>query len=291
MGRPVGLDRWIQATKPRATVGKTVALEHVVMTTMKFLTPIALVATFALAAAPAQAGQHRGGGDRGGERSHGSAPRGSVSRGPSGPRGVARPRVYSPGYRGSVRVGPRIVGPRRYIVGGSRFYRPYYSFRPRLSLGLGFWAGYPVPYPYYGYPYPYPVDPYAYGYAAPSYGYPAQSYPADQYPDDPSDPDYGPSGQGYPPQQQSAPSVGVQQGNQATPGGVSFEITPDSAAVFVDGTYVGTAADFSPTSQPLGLVTGRHHIEIRANGYRTMTLDSDVTSGQVIPYKGTLQPN
>ena len=266
------------------------------MTTTKFLAPIALVATFALAAAPAQAGQHHGGDRGGGQSRGGSAPRGSVSRGggPSGGHAVARPRGVYPSYRGTVRVAPRIVGPRGYYGGGARFYRPYYSFRPRLSLGLGFWAGYPVPYPYYGYPYPYPVDPYAYGYAAPSYGYPAQSYPPDQgqYPDDPSDPDYGPSGQqqGYP-SQQSAPSVGVQQGNQAAPGGVSFEITPDNAAVFVDGTYVGTAADFGPNSQPLGLVSGRHHIEIRASGYRTMTLDSDVTSGQVIPYKGTLQQN
>jgi hypothetical protein len=86
--------------------------------------------------------------------------------------------------------------------------------------------------------------------------------------------------------------VGVQRGSeQSAPGGVSFEITPDSAAVFVDGTYVGTAATFGPTSQPLGLIPGRHHIEVRAAGYRTMTFDADVRSGQVIPYQGTLQRN
>ena len=70
---------------------------------------------------------------------------------------------------------------------------------------------------------------------------------------------------------------------------MSFQITPGSAAVFVDGTYIGTAGTFGPSSQPLGLIPGRHHIEIRAEGYQTMTFDADVTAGQVIPYQGTLQ--
>jgi hypothetical protein len=70
---------------------------------------------------------------------------------------------------------------------------------------------------------------------------------------------------------------------------VSFEITPGGAAVSVDGTYVGTVANFSPTSQPLGLTPGRHHIEVRAAGYRTLAFDADVIPGQVTPYQGTLQ--
>lgn len=223
-------------------------------------------------------------------------------------RGVAQGRAYSPayrgaysGYRGGAFVGSRIVG------GGVGFYAPYYSFRPRLSLGFGLWAGYPVAYPYYyGYPYgyPYPVDPYAYGYAAPSYGYaaPPYSYPAQPYAQNqsayppsnypaPGDANYGTSGQGYQ-TEQPAPAIGVQRGGQqSAPGGVSFEITPDTAAVFVDGTYVGTAGTFGPMSPPLGLIPGRHHIEVRASGYRTMTVDADVTAGQVVPYQGTLQRN
>ena len=70
---------------------------------------------------------------------------------------------------------------------------------------------------------------------------------------------------------------------------MSFEITPSSAAVLVDGTYVGTVADFGPSSQPLGLPPGRHHIEVRADGYQTMAFEADVTAGQVLPYQGTLQ--
>ena len=108
------------------------------------------------------------------------------------------------------------------------------------------------------------------------YGYPAYGYPT-------ANGSYGN------PAQPTAGSVGVQPGQQATTGGVSFEITPGSAAVSVDGTYVGTVANFSPTSQPLGLTPGRHHIEIRAAGYRALAFDADVTPGQVTPYQGTLQ--
>ena len=75
----------------------------------------------------------------------------------------------------------------------------------------------------------------------------------------------------------------------SSPGGLSFAITPNNAAVFVDGTYVGTVADFGPDSQPLGMIAGRHHIEIRAEGFRPMAFDADVVAGQVLPYQGTLQ--
>ena len=77
--------------------------------------------------------------------------------------------------------------------------------------------------------------------------------------------------------------------NQVNTGGVSFEITPSTAEVFVDGQYMGTVGQFTPTSQPLGLTPGRHHVEIRAPGYRTMDFDVDVIAGQVIPYQGALE--
>jgi hypothetical protein len=172
-----------------------------------------------------------------------------------------------------------------------------------VSIGFGFWAGYPVSYPYYAYPYsyayPYPYPAYSYPYAtAPSYAYPAPSY------NDATQP-YPQAGQSsvypsaYPPSQysnqgpdysapQSAPPAG---GQSASTGGVSFEVTPDTADVFVDGSFVGTAGSFGPKSQPLGLNAGRHRIEIRASGYRTMTFDADVQAGQVIPYQGSLQHN
>jgi hypothetical protein len=52
---------------------------------------------------------------------------------------------------------------------------------------------------------------------------------------------------------------------------------------------VGTVGEFTPTTQPLGLEVGHHHIEIRASGYRTMSFDVDIIAGQVIPYQGSLE--
>ena len=72
-------------------------------------------------------------------------------------------------------------------------------------------------------------------------------------------------------------------------GGVSFEISPASAGLYVDGKYIGTAGDFTSTTQPLGLAAGHHRIEIHAAGYRTLSFDADIVAGQVIPYRGELE--
>jgi len=249
------------------------------------------VALAVVVAVPSAYAQHRGGGGaRGGAAVAGRAvPRGEVR---GGPRGYAAPRVA----RAPI-----------------RFYQPYYAFRPRFSLGLGLWLGYPVRYTsYYGYynPYYYRSYPYPYGYAYPSYpypypstypaypppayppatyppaAYPPSSYPQPTYPQPTyPQPTYPPSTypqSGYPPQGSISPS-------QPNTGGMSFEIQPSNAQVYVDGRYVGIVGQFSPTSQPLGLTAGRHHIQITAPGYRTMDFDADIVAGEVVPYQGTLE--
>jgi hypothetical protein len=232
--------------------------------------------------------------------------------------------------RGEVRVAPRgYAGPRAVRVAPIRFYRPYYTFRPRLSLGFGLRLGYPVrytsyygyydpfysypsyPYPYgYAYPYPYPYSyPSTYpAYPPPAYPptaypptayppttyppttyppttyppttYPPSTYPPSAYPPGSTQPAYPQSG--YPPQGSITPS-------QPNTGGLSFEIQPSDAQVYVDGRYAGSVGQFSPTSQPLGLTAGRHHIQITAPGYRTMEFDADIVAGEVLPYQGTLE--
>jgi len=208
--------------------------------------------------------------------------------------GRARGSAPSRG-RAVERSAPRrvIVAPRVIHVAPYRFARPYYVFRPRVSLGFGLFAGYPVRYPYYyGYPYAYPYPyPYpAYGYPAPyayppppaayppppaasypSNGYPSNGYPANSYPGAP------------------AGNVNVQPG-ATNEGGVSFEITPDDADVYVDGVNVGRVSDFGPTSQPLSIAPGRHRIQLRRAGYQDLVIDADVHVGEVIPYEGAMQP-
>ena len=170
-------------------------------------------------------------------------------------------------------------GGRSWNVAPRHFYRPYYAFHPHVSLGFGLWAGYPVgwaypfyypPYPYYPnypyYPYPYPSEPVGPGYSV--------APPVDETPDTTPDEAVG--------------TAGVEP-DQSNLGGMSFEITPSDAQVFVDGNYVGTVGEFTPTTQPLGVPSGRHHVEIRDAGYQTMSFDVDVVAGQVIPYQGQME--
>jgi hypothetical protein len=59
----------------------------------------------------------------------------------------------------------------------------------------------------------------------------------------------------------------------------------------VDGVYVGTVGQFAPTTQPLTITSGQHHVEIRADwAYQAITFDVNVAPGQVTPYQGTMQP-
>ena len=83
--------------------------------------------------------------------------------------GYGPPAAYYPGWS----------GPRYYSYYGAHpvyYPRPYYAFRPQLSIGFGLWAGFPVPYPTFGFSVGYgtPVVA-AYGYPAP-YGYPVPGY-------------------------------------------------------------------------------------------------------------------
>ncbi len=71
-------------------------------------------------------------------------------------------------------------------------------------------------------------------------------------------------------------------------GGVSFDMQPYDAAVFIDGIFVGAADGFGPQEAPLTLRAGLHHVELRADGFQPMAFDLTVVPGQVIPYQGAL---
>src|SRR5215467_993391 len=168
--------------------------------------------------------------------------------------GYAAPRYVGPRYYSGRYYGPRYVGP-TFTVAPRRFYRPYYIFQPRLSVGFGIWAGYPIAYydPFY-----YPYDYYPYAVATPGY---------------------------IPP---PVGSVSVQP-DQYNMGGLSFSVSPDTAEVWVDGEFFGTVGEYTPQSQPLGLPAGTHHIELREPGFQVSSFEVDIIAGQVIPFQGQLE--
>lgn len=72
-------------------------------------------------------------------------------------------------------------------------------------------------------------------------------------------------------------------------GGLSFEINPATAQVWVDGVLAGVVDDFTVTSTPLLLAPGDHYVELRLAGYRTASFDVTIAAGEVTPYQGTLE--
>ncbi len=188
--------------------------------------------------------------------------------------GDAAPRPAAGGYGGYQSQGPRYDDRRGYAqpgVGYGRygshgyirpphyqpyrpyyFSRPYYGFRPHVHIGFGVWLGAAVPYPwaYFG------------AYVPRVYG----SY-----------------GQGY----YGRTYVGVTPAVQQY-GGVSFDIQPADADLFVDGEYVGAVGTFTPYGEPLTLYPGAHRIAIVRDGFRTMEWEVTIVPGQVIPYRGML---
>jgi PEGA domain-containing protein len=246
---------------------------------------ITLLTTMALTAAPVLA-QDRGRANHGGESRgraveraqprESAAPRAETRREAVAPR-VEPPRVESPraGVIPRVETRREVVVPRavpRSEVIAPRVARPYYvrPYNARPYYARPYYAPLYVYRPYVfrprfsfglgvfvGYPFAYP---YAYPYAVPVYGYGAPPAPVV----------VGPTSSYY--------------------GGVSLEFSPGEAAVYVDGNYAGTVNDFDGTRQPLNLTAGTHHIELQAPGFEPMAFDVTVQPGQVIPYRGDLQP-
>ena len=176
-----------------------------------------------------------------------AAPRGFQPPGnrPDDRRAYAPPRGGFGGYHSRPYARPYGFQPYRPF----HFSRPYYSFRPRLTIGFGLWIGFSVPYPwsYFG--------------------------------------DYRPRVYGYYPGRYYNPSLGARDY-----GGLSFDIQPSDADLYVDGEYVGMVGTFTPYGEPLTLMPGMHRIAIVRDRFRTMEWDVRVEPGQVIPYRGVMEP-
>lgn len=159
------------------------------------------------------------------------------------------------------------------VIGRHQAFRPrgFRAFKPRYVAGGAIVAGYPVPYPYaylpqYGFTissggvYLPPVESHGGGYGAGGVSAGATTY---------------------------FPGISSETGSS---GGLSFEVSPAAAEVYVDGAYVGTVQDFWADREPLMVVPGRHWVELRAPGYRTVGFEVAIPAGQVVPYQGDLQP-
>jgi hypothetical protein len=210
--------------------------------------------------AEASRGESRGD-SRAAVESRGDGRRPNVSQRQEYGRAVPRPQVVAPRVERPVVVAPRVVRPAivaprvyapRYYYGGYYGYRPgFHPYLFRPWTRLGF--GFFVGYPVpYVYSYPYPVP--VYGYGAPS----APVYIT------PSSTQYG---------------------------GVTLEISPSDAEVFVDGQYVGQVRDFDGVGAPLNLTVGRHRVDVSAPGYEPLWFDVDVRPGQLVPYRGDMPPS
>lgn len=146
---------------------------------------------------------------------------------------------------------PTILTP-RYYNSGRYFTAPYRGYRPYAFRPQTRIRSFDI---YIGYPVPYA---YSYSYPVPIYGYGRAMSPVT----------VGPASPYY--------------------GGISLELWPSHAEVFVDGTYAGWVEDFDGTMQPLTLMAGTHRIEVIAPGYEPLVLDVFVRAGEVIPYRGNL---
>ena len=78
--------------------------------------------------------------------------------------------------------------------------------------------------------------------------------------------------------------------NAGAYGGLSFDIQPSDADLYIDGEYVGQVGVFTPYGEPLTLVAGVHRIAVVRDGYRTMEWDVTVEPGMVLPYQGAMEP-
>lgn len=71
---------------------------------------------------------------------------------------------------------------------------------------------------------------------------------------------------------------------------IKLEVTPDRAAVFVDGGYVGTPHEFGGLGRAMVIAPGKHKIRIALAGYQDFTTEVNLRPHQKITIKTDLLP-
>lgn len=71
-------------------------------------------------------------------------------------------------------------------------------------------------------------------------------------------------------------------------GEVKLQVTPDRAAVFVDGKYAGYIHQFGGVKRAMLIAPGKHHIKIALPGYRDFETEITVVANQKVTVKTDL---
>lgn len=69
---------------------------------------------------------------------------------------------------------------------------------------------------------------------------------------------------------------------------VKIDVTPDRAAVFVDGKFAGSVSDFKGVGKAMLIAPGKHKIKIDLAGYRPFETDIDLLPHQKMTIKTDL---
>jgi len=76
----------------------------------------------------------------------------------------------------------------------------------------------------------------------------------------------------------------------AVTGEIKLEVTPERAAVFVDGHFAGTVNQFRGAGRAMLIAPGNHHIKIDLVGYQPFETDVTLLAKQKITVKTDLAP-
>jgi hypothetical protein len=155
-------------------------------------------------------------------------------------------------------------------------------YTDRYGYGYGGFGGY-NPYGYYGYGYsPYSAYYYPYGFGM-GYGLYSGFGWAPYYGDPFGDPyGYASGGGGY----SGGYATSYSRGEQ---GNLKLKVKPRAAKVYVDGYFVGPVDQFDGSFQKLALNTGRHKVEIKADGFETAEFDVLINPEQTVTFQGELK--
>ncbi len=207
-----------------------------------------------------------------------------MGQGMMGPYTWPGPGVVGPWGPGGFHVGPIFDGargwqPYRSYRIGQRFGFPYYHFQHGAMVAPGLWSGVPVPYPSSMMADPLMSgDPSLWMTPHPYYPPPAMwAVPSPVVP---------------PPANAGTPDLALAPADAVPadhPGGLSFQLTPADAEVWIDEAFAGRADQFGPDQEPLPLMPGAHRLELRAAGFEPVIVDVQVPPGQVLPYRGILR--